>query len=139
MIEAKWKIINDTCQEEDRFLRKSWFDAWARYIEENNNWNGKIQYELIEAGDGNCAILPYAFQTIGPFKFASIAGNFFPHRGIPHTGVKLELIERTVDRISEIKDIYGFRLGPIVQEDPFILKLCQTLTKNKWIIISKYV
>ena len=142
MTKSKWLRIKETCKEQEQHLNQVWYDAWQKYIQEDNNWEGNLRYELIEGNDENYAIIPYAYQTVGPFQFASLAGSFFPHRGFPNTGAKPDLIRNTVSKLSSILRvsglrISGFRMGPVDQDDQFIGELLEELKRKKWKIISK--
>jgi hypothetical protein len=131
-----WKRIYNKIEAKNQFLREAWFDTWCIYNENNSEWDTKIVYDHITVNNEFDAIIPYSFQKKGPFKFASLAGKFVPHRGIPNTGVHAELIEKTVQKISEIKDIDGFRFGFVEETDKFIIGLSEELKRQKWNFIN---
>lgn len=132
-----WEKIHTNTEVKNQFLRKKWFDSWAVYNDNDNNWQKEINYLHIAAGDGHDAIIPYAIQKQGPFKFASLVGNFLPHRGIPNTGADCELINLAAQKISEIGNAEGFRFGFVEDNDRFIAPLLEELKRRKWKFVTK--
>lgn len=142
MTNCKWSKINETCRENEQFLNKAWFEAWLIQKENIDSWQGDIRYEPVNSNNDNHAIIAYGIQSVGPFNFASLAGNYFPQRGIPNTGPDLELIKNTADKLFEIiktegSGTSGFRMDYVHREDEFIATLKAQLLKNKWKLISR--
>lgn len=142
MNNCEWSKINETCRENEQFLTKAWFEAWQVQKENIDSWQGDTKYEPVNSNNENHAIIPYGIQTVGPFSFASLAGSYFPQRGIPNTGPDPELIKNTADKIFEIikKEGYrtsGFRMDYVHREDDFISLLKAQLLEKKWKLISR--
>ena len=131
-----WNRISEIASAENHFLRKEWFDAWTIFNDTGNNWCKEISYQYLSDSHDHHAILPYSFQKIGPFKFASLAGNFFPYRAIPNTGIGVELINKVADYVAEFNGIYGIRFGSITKSDEFISKLISCLKDRGWKITN---
>ena len=127
-----WQRIVDLSSAEKGFLRKEWFQAWTVFNDTDNNWHKEICYKFISNGEDNHVILPYSFQEIGPFKFASLAGNFFPFRSIPNTRAESKLINIVADYITQINGIYGMRFGSVNKSDEFIKELMSCLKDRGW-------
>ena len=137
-LENYWSKIYQHCDQDKQFLRREWFDAWSVYGDDDNNWSGGIHYGTI-SDDQEVAVLPYSFQKVGPFNFASVAGLFFPHRGIPNTGVSKALADKTVEYIENINDVSGFRMGPVEETDPFTNALINAFKGRNWKLIRSSV
>jgi len=131
-----WQRVSEISPAENHFLRKEWFDAWTIFNDTDNNWHKEIGYKYFTDSDNNHAILPYSFQKLGPFKFASLAGNFFPYRAIPNSGESVELINNIADFLSKLGDVYGVRFGSISKSDEFISKLISCLKSRGWKITN---
>ena len=82
------------------------------------------------------AVFPHFFKKIGFLNFISIAGYFYPHRGIPNNGLSEENINQTVSFLNKIKFLAAFHLGPVKKSDVFISALLETLKDKKWKVIS---
>ncbi|HRW30681.1 MAG TPA: GNAT family N-acetyltransferase, partial [Emcibacteraceae bacterium] len=134
--EKFWKCIEADGAPAIKFLRENWFYAWLNLVQSSNSWTREIEYIYVGETDSGCAIIPYAFQKVGPLKFASLPGAYFPHRGIVNTGPDATLIKKTVEKLSKISGIYGFRMGPVESNDRFISDLTEQLKQNGWKIIT---
>ncbi|MEZ5758865.1 MAG: GNAT family N-acetyltransferase [Emcibacteraceae bacterium] len=134
--EKYWKSMDAGGAPGIRFLRKSWFQSWLNLVQSSNSWTRNIEYIYVDGTDSNCAIIPYAYQKVGPLKFASLPGAYFPHRGIVNTGPESVLIENAAAKLGEIPGIYGFRMGPVESNDPFVNALTEKLKQNSWKIIT---
>lgn len=132
-----WQIIYNNVEGRNLYLRKNWYDSWGAFTDENEDWDTLVRYEHVVVSDEVAAVIPYAFQKKGPFNFASLAGKFIPHRGIPNTGANPKLIEMTADKISQIKGVEGFRFGFVEESDEFIESLYKQLSRRNWKYIVK--
>lgn len=133
-----WQRIGSTIPKENQFCRLSWYEAWTCYLKEENNWQGDLEYCVAKGNDASEeAIIPYAYQKVGPFLFASLAGNYFPHRAFPYNGKSQSLLDNIVSEISTIKGISGFRLAPVEAKDTFLEKLKETFSQNNWKILTR--
>ncbi len=142
MKNCEWSKINEACRENEQFLNKAWFEAWKIQKENIESWQGDIKYEPVDGSYDNHAIIAYGIQAVGPFYFASLAGSYFPQRGIPNTGPDPELIKNIADKIFEIVKsegfrTSGFRMDYVHREDEFITNLKAQLLKNNWKLISR--
>ncbi|MCP5381997.1 MAG: GNAT family N-acetyltransferase [Kordiimonadaceae bacterium] len=134
--ERYWNSIDAVGETGIKFLRKNWFESWLNLVQSSNSWTREIKYIYVGEADNDCAIIPYAYQKVGPLKFASLPGAYFPHRGILNTGPKVILIEKAAEKLSELSGIYGFRMGPVESSDLFISGLTEKLKQNGWKIIT---
>lgn len=132
-----WEKINASAVSDKQFLRKSWYDAWVILNASSDTWDNHLDFRYIDAGDKGAAVFPYGIHKIGPFKFASLAGNFIPHRGIPNSGLEPELIEETVKGISEIDGVDGYRFCPVESTDQFQTDLIGEFRRQKWFVVKK--
>jgi hypothetical protein len=130
-IEQYWSMIESSLDNSNSFLRSNWFDAWTIYINDENSWQGNIQYEYVSCKNG-CVLLPLAKQVVGPLSFTSLAGNFFPHRAFPFTGEPESAAVAVADKISTVNVGSGFRAGPILFDEPFNEALLSELQKRHW-------
>mgnify|MGYP000218123656 CR=1 FL=1 len=134
-----WQAITASGPDDFKFLRKAWFDGSGMYFNDDQQDYVATTYGYIGNNESGYAILPYGFKKRGPFKFAMLAGEFFPRRGIPHSSINDDLVKKTADYLSAIKDVCGFRFGPVIKDDPFIDEVVKTLDKKGWRFVNSIV
>lgn len=136
---AHWQAIEATGPDDCKFLRKAWFDSWRMYFSDDRQRHGAMAYGYIGDHESGYAVLPHSFQKRGPFKFAMLAGEFFPRRGIAHSSISDKLIDKTVDYLTGIEGVSGFRFGPVNKNDPFIAKVVEALDQKGWRIMNSVI
>lgn len=120
-----WAVIYEQCPEDCSMFRQSWYDAWSKQ-------NNDVIYATFADHKNQHAVFPYFIKKLGPFNFASLAGNYFPRKGLPYSGVSDELIDKFTTFLLELSSISGCQLGPVKKDDPFIQKLVEKLSSDNW-------
>lgn len=125
-----WALIYDQGPEDCSLFRKNWYDVWS-------NHNSDVIYATFTDEKQQSVIFPYFIKRLGPFNFASLAGNYFPRKGLPYSSVSDELVDKFSRYLGALIDISGCQLGPVKKGDPFIQKLVEKLSKDNWKLILK--
>lgn len=136
-MERIWNKIEAKMNCERKFLRKSWYDAGKAIQVANDSWENDVYFEYIDIDNENAAVFPYAVQKVGPLKYASLAGNMYPYRGVPNTGPNEDLVKECQKVIAQIEGVNGIRIGPIKVEDLFEQDLIKEFNDQGWHIIRK--
>lgn len=120
-----WSTIYENGPEDCSLFRESWYDAWSIL-------NDEVNYTTFTNKSNQHAIFPYFIKKIGPFNFASLAGNYFPRKGLPYSGFNDEIIDDFVSFLDQLPDVSGCQFGPVKKDDPFVSKLVAKLRAKKW-------
>lgn len=124
-----WVHIAETSPVHRRFLRPVWYEAWERAYGAQGNWRRPMRLLLVQDEQGDGCAFPYAIQKIGPFRFASLCGGYFPSRGVPFSGDADSAASQLMVDLRSVKDVAGVRLGPVRDDDVFIAALEQRVRK----------
>ncbi|KGJ96791.1 GNAT family N-acetyltransferase [Colwellia psychrerythraea] len=116
------------------FYDSNWVDAWHCNLIDNSNWTKKLTKNVIN--DVDCkAFWAFGEQKVGPFRFISLAGNFFPFRGVHISKGCREAITAVSNELTSQVD-YAFRAGPTLKDDKFNRELVVTLKNKGWIVLT---
>lgn len=127
-----WTYIADAGPVSRAYLRPTWYDAWAKAYSAQGNWSPPVRTITVDDGNGNGSAFPYAVQKIGPFRFASLCGGYFPSRGIPFCGDAQKVAVLLGRAFSGIKGVSGIRLGPVQDDDILLRALEPALRQMGW-------
>jgi CelD/BcsL family acetyltransferase involved in cellulose biosynthesis len=134
-----WTNIPDSGPEGRRFLRPAWFRAWEGAFGNYRNWRSPIRYiHICDGADSSC-IVPLGTQHIGPFRFASLCGGYFPLRGIPYCGEPRRLAAPLAATLKGTASAVGVRLGPVPDTDPLLALLLPALERYGWKLMRKSI
>lgn len=120
-----WSDIYERGPEDCSVFRENWYQAWS-------DQNSDVNYAEFSDQENRHVIFPYFIKKMGPFDFASLAGNYFPRKGLPYCGTSDELVSSMADFMETLPAISGFQLGPVKKDDPFIKKLVKKLATDGW-------
>src|SRR5580704_11991338 len=82
--ETSWLTLHGRTQPEHRFMSRSWYAAWAAAYLPMDRWVGPISWLVArELGGNPLAVIPIAHQRWLGLTVTSLAGYYWPFRGIP--------------------------------------------------------
>ncbi len=122
-------------QDEPRraFLRAKWFAAGTE----------PATRTLIARDDDGRALaaFPLRAKPIGPIKVNQIAGAYWPFRGAPiDHNCSVEMLAQTIQNKGFAKQLGSvWRIGPVIDDDPSLLKLKQAAEQAGWHALSRPV
>jgi len=131
---ADWAAISAGVDEEQRFLDKNWFESWSEAYLPKPRMQGPVQYLVTRDAQGEAlGALPFVVVRVAGLRILSLAGFYYPLRGIPmHAEHRDEVCRSMAATLRSYRGAAALRLGPVEDEDASVRALVEALGAHGW-------
>jgi CelD/BcsL family acetyltransferase involved in cellulose biosynthesis len=139
--EAAWRLLTQCGDPEQAFLTRSWFSSWEAAYLPLDRWRGPVTWLVARSDDKRCwGVIPIARQAFPGVEFASLAGYYFPFRGLPLPSDEsrlLDVCDAVVAYLHDTRRFSPWRIGPIVRNHPTVVALTQAFRRLGWTVLER--
>lgn len=129
-----WATISAGVDEERRFLEGNWYASWSEAYLPRPNMKGPVEYVVTRDAQGAAlGALPLVVVRVGGLRILSLAGYYYPLRGIPvHARQRDEVCRSMAAALASFRGVAALRLGPVEESDPDVTALVEALRAHGW-------
>ena len=119
------------------FVDTAWISAWQQAFVPGRGWRGPIRLAcLVGEGGQRLAFVPLARQQIGPVHVTSLAGYYWPSRGVALAGGRPQA-DSMADGLTRHKAGPMLRWGPVSADDAGTQALIAALVGRGWTCLRR--
>jgi CelD/BcsL family acetyltransferase involved in cellulose biosynthesis len=131
---ADWAALAAGIGDEQRFLNRNWYDAWSEAYLPKRGMRGPVRYLVTRDARGTVlGALPYVVVRMAGLRILSLAGFYYPLRGIPmHAAHRDEVGRSMAATLASSRGAAALRLGPVAGDDAAARALVEALRAYGW-------
>lgn len=129
-----WAGLAAKLSPERAWLAAVWQADIADHVTARPGWRGPVRFLVVRnPAEEAIAILPFAKQRYMVLDFLSLAGLYWPHRGLPAESHACEAIAVEIAEVcTNATPRYCLRFGPVTADDPLMPRLIEQLELRGW-------
>lgn len=134
---AVWDSLAHKLPSAQRFLAYRWFPSWFDTQISVQRWRGPPFFYVAFDGTGDpVGIVPFAWQAYGPLRLPTIAGYYFPFRGLLFAENRETELASALAVAMRSSISFAFRVGPTCRGHRSVEALIQMLRTEGWTLIQ---
>ena len=131
---ADWAAISAGVDDEQLFLDGNWFESWSKAYLPKPRMKGPVEYLVTRDAQGTAlGALPFVVVRLAGLRILSLAGFYYPLRGIPmHAERRDEICRSMAATLDSHRGAAALRLGPVPDDDASAIALVEALGSHGW-------
>lgn len=131
---ADWADLSAGVGEAHRFLDRNWYDAFSEAYLPKGGMKGPVRYLVTRDARGTVrGALPFVVVSVAGVRVLSLAGFYYPLRGIPMHETHEEAVGRSMAAtLASGSGAAPLRLGPVAGDDAAVRALVAALQAHGW-------
>jgi CelD/BcsL family acetyltransferase involved in cellulose biosynthesis len=132
---ADWADLTSGVAAERRFLSRNWYDAWSEAYLPKRGMKGPVEYLVTRDRARGTVVgaLPYVVVRLAGLRVLSLAGFYYPLRGIPmHEARRADVGRSMAAALACGREAAALRLGPVAGDDAAVRALVEALRAHGW-------